>query len=123
MSITVAKVVNAHLGGPRFLVDLLLWVATISVTGLASVWAMLTAATPGPRAALVLAAATGSAALTAYGFNEGWDTYFYLITITVLQALVVLLSLLVVRSCGYRLRRRVRSPVNDGFLGSDKARP
>jgi hypothetical protein len=36
----------------------------------------------------------------------GWPTYFYLITITLLQAVVVLTTLLAVRRLDYRLTRR-----------------
>jgi hypothetical protein len=106
LSITVAKAINAYVGGPRFLVHLLFWAAAIAVTGLASSWATLTAAHPGLRSMFVLLLSAASGALVAFGFNEGWDTYFYLIAITVLQALIVLTTLLVVRSCGYRLTRR-----------------
>ncbi len=106
LSITVAKIVNAFLGGPRLLVELMLWVAAVATTGLTAAWAMLTKAGPAPRAALVVLLSLGSAALVALGFNEGWEAYFYLITITALQAVLVLASLLVVRSCGYRLTRK-----------------
>ena len=105
-AITVAKALNAWFGGPRLLVELLMWVGAVAVTGLASAWAMLTSAHAGPRAAAVLLLALGAAAIVGYGFNEGWHAYFYLITITVLQAAAVLASLLLVRRSGYRMRRR-----------------
>lgn len=112
--ITGAKMINELVGGPSFLEELLLWGAAVATTGLAASWATLTAADPAPRSALVVMLSLAAAALVGYGFDEGWHAYFYLITITALQAVIVLGSLLVVRSSGFRLVRQPRASPESG---------
>jgi hypothetical protein len=106
VSITGIKILQANSRLPELWFELFLWTAGVAATGLASTWATLTTAPPGPRCALVFLFALATGALVAYGFNEGWMTYFYLITITLLQAVVVLATLLAVRWFGSRLTRR-----------------
>ena len=85
------------------------WGLCFVAVGLAAVWAALGLTRPLWRSLAVLALASSLGVLFAYGINEGWESYVYVISIMALQAAVVLGTLLVVRSCGYRL---VRQPVS-----------
>jgi hypothetical protein len=58
---------------------------------------------------VVLALASALGVFFSFGINEGWDSYVFVIMVMVLQAAIVLGSLLVVRSCGYRLVRQAMS--------------
>jgi acid phosphatase family membrane protein YuiD len=58
---------------------------------------------------VVLALASALGVFFSIGINEGWDSYVFVIMVMVLQAAIVLGSLLVVRSCGYRLVRQTKS--------------
>lgn len=83
------------------------WSVCFAVTGSAGVWAGLGLARPLPRTVVVLLIALALGAAFVYGINQGdWDTYSYVILMMLLQVGVVIASLLVVRSCGYRLVRK-----------------
>jgi hypothetical protein len=83
------------------------WSLCCALTGLATVWAALSLAAPAVRSAAVLMMSAALGALLAYILNEGWETCFYLTTIMLLYTALLLGSLLVVRSCGYRLTAAV----------------
>lgn len=97
--------------GPNFLM-IAIWGLCFVVTGLASVWAGLGLARPRLRSALVLLIAGVLGGLFVYGIDPPvWDTYFYIVSIMVLQVGTLIATLLVVRSCGYRLVRKSASDV------------
>ena len=98
-----AKSLQETLGGGPMPFVIATWSLCFVAVGLAAVWAALGLARPLQRSLVVLALALSLGVLFSFGINEGWDTYFYIVTIMVLQAVIVLGSLLVVRSCGYRL--------------------
>jgi hypothetical protein len=90
--------------GPSFLV-VAVWGLDFVVIGLAGVWAALGVGQPLARilVALLVSAVLG----IVFGYVIAWpidfEIYFYFVSMMVLDAALVILSLLVVRSCGYRL--------------------
>jgi hypothetical protein len=94
-------------GPSLFLV--MIWSLCFVAVGLAAVWAALGLSRTLQRSLVVLALSSALGVLFSFGINEGWDSYFSMIIIMDLQAVIVLGSLLVVRSCGYRLVRRTVS--------------
>jgi hypothetical protein len=101
-----AKSLQETLGGGPMPFVVATWSLCSVAVGLAAVWAALGQDRPLQRSLIVLALALSLGVLFSFGINEGWDGYFYITSITVLQAVIVLGSLLVVRSCGYRLVRQ-----------------
>jgi hypothetical protein len=95
-----------------------IWGLCLVIVGLTAIWAALGLTRPLQRSLVVLALALSLGVLFSFGVNENWKTYVFIATITVLQAVIVLGSLLVVRSCGYRLVRRPMSrPDRPGEAG------
>lgn len=83
------------------------WSLSIVTVGLASVWAGLGLARPTQRSVVVLLMSAILGALFVYTIRQAdGETYFYIVSIMVLQAGVLIASLLFVRSCGYRLVRK-----------------
>jgi drug/metabolite transporter (DMT)-like permease len=91
-----------------------LYIACHIIVGLASIWAALRIRRPVERIAVVIAFAGALASLFAYGYDDmsvrsrfqsTWEYYFCLISTLVLEAVFLIGSFLVVRSCGYRLVR------------------
>lgn len=74
----------------------------------AAVWAALGPARPWLRSAGVVLAAKAVAGLLAFILDER-DAYFYLLTIEAMHVVLVLGSLIAVRSCGYRVLARTAS--------------
>lgn len=94
-------------GGVPELFEMFVWSLCILVTGVAATWVGLGLARPmlGNIGVSLLSAILG--ALFVYGIIQGGPfAYFYITLTMVLQAAVLIASLLVVRSCGYRLVRR-----------------
>jgi hypothetical protein len=95
-------------GGPKadvFIVGL--WVACFAVTSLASIWATLGLESPYARSIAAVIMSTMLGWCFAYGVTPDWDfsIFFYVMLIMFLQTALLVCSLLVVRSCGYRLVR------------------
>jgi hypothetical protein len=97
------------LAGRRPQVLSAIWSLCFMVVGLAAVWASLGRARSLRRSLVVLAFSVSLGAVFSYRVCHGWESYFYVNSIAVLQAAIVLGSLLVVRTCGYRLARRTAS--------------
>ena len=100
------------LGGRPAQVLSAIWSLCFVVVGLSAAWATLGRARPLRRSLVVLALAVSLGAAFSSCVCHGWESYFYVNTITALQAVIVLGSLLVVRSCGSRL---VRQPMTDSY--------
>jgi hypothetical protein len=94
-------------GPSLFLV--MIWSLCFVAVGLAAVWTALGRSRTLQRSLVVLALASALGVFFSFGINEGWDSYVFVIMVMVLQAAIVLGSLLVVRSCGYRLVRQAKS--------------
>jgi hypothetical protein len=78
--------------------------------GLIAVWAALGLARPWPRAAVGGTISLALGALFAFAVGpDGWEVYVDFPAVMFLQAAIVFGSLLVVRSCGYRLVRPAES--------------
>ncbi|QEH39044.1 hypothetical protein OJF2_76560 [Aquisphaera giovannonii] len=86
------------------------WALCIVAVGLAALWASLGDARPRARGPAVPALASLLGASLAYAFGAHARGWVYIISTMLLYATVLLGSLLVVRSCGYRLVRRAASP-------------
>lgn len=88
------------------------WSLCSVVVGIAGVWAGLGLGRPMLRSAVVLLIAAVLGALFAHGIHRSHpQLYSYIIPMMLLQAGVLVASLLVVRSCGYRLVRKSASDV------------
>jgi hypothetical protein len=85
---------------------LVAWITCFVIVGLASPWATLG---PGPPAMKCLVVLSISAALgtlfvsRVYQDNIPWKFFVYMYSAFILQAILLLGSLLILRSCGYRL--------------------
>lgn len=104
------------------------WSFVLVVQALAACWAALGLARPGLRIPAVVLCAAVSGATFAYGLSEDgeWRSLTYFITVNAGQSVLVLGSLLVVRSAGYRLVRRGEGqPVGDDLAakGGDVSGP
>jgi len=76
-----------------------------ALVGLVAVWAIL--GTKRPFAGIVVLMAVGVGSGVGVSILEpGWPTLILWVTVTLTEALSLTVSLLVIRSCGYRLRRR-----------------
>lgn len=113
-TLAVALLIGAARGareslGPRVPSILVstVWSLSFVVQALGACWAALGLASPWSRCGALLVCATATGALFAYGFqaSDDWKSLSYIMTVNVLQSAVVLGSLLVVRSAGYRLVR------------------
>lgn len=82
------------------------WSLCFVVTGLAGTWTGLGLARPMLRSIVVLLISAVLGALFVYCIRAPWQSYFYITATMVLQAGVLITSLLVVRSCGFRLVRK-----------------
>lgn len=83
------------------------WSLSVVMVGLAGVWAALGLARPTQRSIVVLLMSVVLGALFVYTIRQAdGETYFYIVSIMVLQAGVLIASLLVARSYGYRLVRK-----------------
>lgn len=105
----IGKWAEPHLSHGRILIDLLLFGVTFGVVGTLPVWFVLaTKRSVLYSVGLIAVGACAGCYLARIGFvgGEGFWT-----TVTSTEALVVVVSLLVVRSCGYRL---VRLPPHPG---------
>jgi len=88
--------------------DLLLvtiWALCFVVTDLAALWAALGIGSPVPRSIVVILMSLALGWFFSYAIGEDWEPYFYIMSIMFLQPLLLIGSLLAVRSCGYRLVR------------------
>ena len=112
ITIVGARELRAHVPrGPNLLSIVLLSVCFMT-TGLASVWAGLGVARPMLRSMVVLLIAGILGALFVYSIGQArGDIYFYSTLMMVLQTAVIVASLLVMRSCGYRLVQRSATDV------------
>lgn len=96
---------NAPVGPSFFVVSI--WSLCFVLTGLAGAWAGLGLARPILRSLFVLLVAAALGGLFAYGINiDDRRIYSYIIPMMLIHAGVLIASLLVVRSCGYRLLRK-----------------
>jgi len=80
-----------------------IWALCFVVTDLAALWATLGIASPVPRSIAVILMSLALGWFFSYTLGEDWESYFYIMSIMFLQSLCLIGSLLVVRSCGYRL--------------------
>jgi hypothetical protein len=86
---------------------LAVWSLCFAIVGMASVWGGLGLAHPMPRNAVLLVMSAVLGLLFMYAVNSDEpQAYFYSVSVMMLQAVVLIASLLIVRSCGYRLVRR-----------------
>jgi hypothetical protein len=93
------------------------WSLCFAVVGMAAVWGGLGLARPLPRNAVVLLLSAVLGLLIIYSYDSGEpQSYFYSVSVMILQAAVLMASLLIVRSCGYRL---VRRPVTEVKLRNE----
>jgi hypothetical protein len=83
-----------------------IWALCFVVTDLAALWSALGLAAPAARSTVVILMSPALGALFCYAVGAQWEGYFNIMTIMLLQSLCLIGSLLVVRSCGYRLTRR-----------------
>jgi hypothetical protein len=91
---------------------LLMLSASLAATGLASFWATLGLPRPVARsiALIVMSLCLGWFLCYVYSAST-WSEYFLILSIMFLHSLALLGSLLVIRSCGYRLVKRDRNAV------------
>jgi hypothetical protein len=82
-----------------------IWVVCFVATSLASTWATLALGSPYARSTAVLIMSITLGWCFSYGVAPDWETYVYFMAIMFLQATLLVGSLLVGRSCGYRLVR------------------
>lgn len=83
------------------------WSLCYVVIGLAGVWSGLGLARPTLRSVVVLLVSAVLGAALTYGVSQDrWESYLYIISMMLIHAGVLIGSLLVVRSCGYRLMRK-----------------
>jgi len=80
-----------------------IWALCFVVTNLAALWAALGIGSPVPRNVAVILMSLALGWFVSYAFAQPWDTRFYIISMMFLQSLCLIGSLLVIRSCGYRL--------------------
>ena len=100
----------------RVFLLILVWALCFVAVGLVSLWAMLGDADPLRRVPVVLVLSPMLGAFFAFAANAHSDGWIYILLIMVLYPAALLGSLLVLRSCGYRLVRRVvpsTSPPDD----------
>jgi hypothetical protein len=102
-----ARALEAHHG--RFLLLAAVWALCFVSVGLAALWAMLGDARPQRRAPLVLALSPVLGVFFAYAAAAHRAGWVYILLTMLLYPALLLGSLLVVRSCGYRLARRAVS--------------
>jgi hypothetical protein len=79
------------------------WASCFAVSNLAAVWAAMGLCSPWFRCGGALLLSLAIAATFCWCFAADWESWFYVTTILVLEIALSLGSLLVVRSCGYRL--------------------
>jgi hypothetical protein len=91
--------------GPFSLGLMVLWSLCFVALGLLALWAALGEARPSGRMPVILALSPMLGACFAYAADAHRDGWVYIILIMLLYPAVLLGSLLVVRSCGYRLMR------------------
>lgn len=93
--------------GPAFEI-VVFWALCFVQVNLAAIWATLGLARTHWRCALVLAMSLALASAFSYILRGGPDTWFYVTAIMLLESFCLILSLLVARSCGYRVAIRTR---------------
>ena len=106
VAMTGIRLYKEHFGSGPGIAAIALWSIGVVTLGLAAVWAALGLARPQLRCLFVLTLSVVIGALLPYAIENRWETYVYLISITFFQILIFIGSLLVVRSCGFRLVRR-----------------
>lgn len=102
--------------GPPVLPLIAIWAICFAACGLAAAWAALGLRRPFGRGLAVLLMAAVLGGLFGYGVgtdSDEWEVYCYFVIVMLLDALLVFLTLLVVRSAGYRLVPRA-DPVKSG---------
>lgn len=82
-----------------------IWALCFVVTDLAALWATLGISSPVPRSIAVILMSVALGWFFSYTLGEAWEAYFYIMSIMFMESLCLIGSLLVVRSCGYRLVR------------------
>ena len=101
--VTIGKQMRqAGMDGPS-LPLISVWASCFAVSNLAAVWAAMGLCSPWFRCGGALLLSLAIAATFCWCFDADWDSWFYVTTVLVLEAVLSLGSLLVVRSCGYRL--------------------
>ena len=91
----------------RLFLLLLVWALCFVAVGLVSLWALLGDADPLRRGPVVFVLSPALGAFFAFAANAHEAGWTYILLIMLLYPAALLGSLLVVRSCGYRLVRRV----------------
>jgi hypothetical protein len=108
-SLGAAKWLREALGDASFDVSMILiftvWGGGFVGVGLAALWAALSTTNSPAMILAVLVAAGAMGAILPYAFEANWESYVYLPLIMMLETSAVMLTLVVVRSCGYRLVR------------------
>jgi hypothetical protein len=90
----------------RLFLLILVWALCFVAVGLVSLWAMLGDADPLRRGPVVFVLSPALGAFFAFDENAHEAAWIYILLIMLLYPAALLWSLLVVRSCGYRLVRR-----------------
>jgi hypothetical protein len=96
----------------RFILLAAVWALCFVAVGLVALWAALGEARPKRRGPIVFVLSPALGVFFAYASDAHQAGCFYILTTMLLYPAVLLVSLLVVRSCGYRLvGRAMQSPV------------
>jgi hypothetical protein len=103
--ITVVKQLREAEGAKTDVFVIGIWVVSLVVTSLAAIWAMLGLRSPYARSIAVLIMSVMLGWCFSYGIGQHWEYYVYGMVIMFLQTALLVGSLLVVRSSGYRLVR------------------
>lgn len=102
----------------RFLLQAAVWALCFVAVGLVALWAALGEARPQRRGLVVFALSPVLGAFFAYAADAHQAGWAYIILTMLLFSVNLLGSLLVVRSCGYRLVRRMETSLDQASGGS-----
>jgi hypothetical protein len=103
--VTLAKWIAPSLTGLPPLFELSLLVLVLAVVGLLSVWPVLGARQPLPASAISLVVSAGVGFCVVWSFLHDLEGAALWAVLTATEALLLAVSLFLVRSCGYRLVR------------------
>jgi hypothetical protein len=103
--VTLAKWIAPSLTGFPPLFELSLLVLVLAVVGLLSVWPVLGARQPLPASAILLVVSAGVGFCVVWSFSHDLEAAALWAVLTATEALLLVVSLFVVRSCGFRLVR------------------
>jgi hypothetical protein len=103
----VARALQASPNRPLLLV--VVWAMCFVAVGLVALWAALGNIRPHRRSPVVLVLSPLLGGFFAFAADAHWAGWVYVVLIMVLYPMALLASLLIVRSCGYRLVREAKA--------------